>query len=605
MRLLHTRTGRFTWIDDPRHTCYAILSHVWAKPSDLPYIPEQTYQDVLAIHAALSPSDLALPRLSAKIQRFCDTARGDGFDLAWVDTCCIDQSSSAELSEALNSMFGWYRYASACYAFLHDVADTDDERERREQFRGSRWFTRVWTLQELLAPSVVIFFSAEWSVVGSKHTLASLLESVTGIDGGVLALEVPLEEVPVARRMSWAAGRETTREEDEAYALMGIFGVHMQTTYGEGRYAFIRLQEEILKRIPDQTIFAWGPSLLQHTFSFSDPSLPIPSTHPTLRVPHTPNQLLLASSVRDFSSCAGLVPLGREDFAHKLGMSPDSLYQVFTTTSYGIKARFPLLQIQTQEDPHTNVPTHIALLACEDTQGRLLALLLRPHSPEHVSTSQYHAGTIVGHIHDLLPFNSNILYSTPNSHYRRYTFIPPEDISPSLLSLRSIYIQHRPSAATARNERDEHLHAGLREARDAFTIHLTGWSRKLLSLQGYHVSPPDPSTSIALRDHKLSRTVSLSSLAGGVVISSARRYVSVQVGRCCCELGRRFGLLGVLVSARDAACALDEPFAEEPHLADNPVHVQSWTFDCGVASKEVMLVSSANEVYMLRLTFAH
>ncbi|RPD54431.1 hypothetical protein L227DRAFT_350059 [Lentinus tigrinus ALCF2SS1-6] len=265
MRLLDTTTGEFRWVQDPRRVRYAILSHVWAKKGGVNYVPEQTYQDVCAIQESVPREELALPHLSRKIRHFCEVARNDGFNLGWADSACIDKTSSSELSEAINSMYNWYRYVGACYAILHDVSDTDDKEQRDEQFRSSKWFTHGWTLQELLAPSVVLFLSDKWKVIGSKHTLAELIEDVTGIGRAVLTLEQPLEDVSVARRMSWAARRETSREEDEAYSLMGIFGVNMPTTYGEGRYAFIRLQEKILKHIPDQTIFAWGPILTATT----------------------------------------------------------------------------------------------------------------------------------------------------------------------------------------------------------------------------------------------------------------------------------------------------------------------------------------------------
>ncbi|EJF56991.1 HET-domain-containing protein, partial [Dichomitus squalens LYAD-421 SS1] len=235
MRLLDTRTGEFFWVDDPRTVRYAILSHVWSTTQGG---FEQTYDD---------------------IRRFCETALNDGFELGWADSCCIDKSSSTELSESISSMHSWYRYAGVCYAFLQDVDKSagDHDLEHWEQFRSSKWFTRGWTLQELLAPSVVLFLSNSWDVIGSKHTLASIVSEVTRIDRAVLTFERPLDKVSVARRMSWAAARKTTREEDRAYSLMGIFGVNITVSYGEGRYSFIRLQEEILKHIPDQTIFAW------------------------------------------------------------------------------------------------------------------------------------------------------------------------------------------------------------------------------------------------------------------------------------------------------------------------------------------------------------
>ncbi|EIW62948.1 HET-domain-containing protein, partial [Trametes versicolor FP-101664 SS1] len=228
MRLLNTTTKRFHWFEDPRSVSYAILSHVWAKPGDG------------------SPPE----------QMFCSVAAADGYHFVWLDFGCIDQSSSAELSEAINSMYEWYRHAAVCYAYLADVGCPGAVNHGAHpsipptQFCDSVYFRRGWTLQELIAPSVVIFLSAKWTVIGTKHNLAAVIERATRIDAAILTHRRALDTVSVARRMSWAARRETTKPEDEAYCLLGIFGVHMQPMYGEGEYAFVRLQEEICKNIP-------------------------------------------------------------------------------------------------------------------------------------------------------------------------------------------------------------------------------------------------------------------------------------------------------------------------------------------------------------------
>jgi hypothetical protein len=166
------------------------------------------------------------------------------------NSCCIDKTSTAELSEAINSMFRWYREARVCYAYLADVQEAT-------QLADSRWFTRGWTLQELVAPSTVWFYTVDWQYLGSKVDLQLELQRVTGIDTGVLTDGV-LEKVSIAGRMSWAAKRQTTRIEDRAYSLMGIFDVNMPLLYGEGKKAFVRLQEEIMKTSDDQSLFAWG-----------------------------------------------------------------------------------------------------------------------------------------------------------------------------------------------------------------------------------------------------------------------------------------------------------------------------------------------------------
>ncbi|KAI0357652.1 HET-domain-containing protein [Trametes cingulata] len=245
-RFLDTSTGQFRFIHDAATVRYAILSHTWRSPEEG---GEHT--------AAAGPSILSHPRLSAKIKEFCRVAREAGYDLVWIDSCCIDKSSSAELSEAINSMFEWYGRADVCCVYLADVPDGDDVMGANCDFRRSLWHRRGWTLQELIAPKRVVFFSCSWGFLGTKAGLAPLLEKITGVDAAVLTGMTPLHSISVARRMSWASARMTTLVEDEAYALMGIFGVQISPIYGERSYAFVRLQEEIIRTIPDQSIFAW------------------------------------------------------------------------------------------------------------------------------------------------------------------------------------------------------------------------------------------------------------------------------------------------------------------------------------------------------------
>ena len=258
MRLLETNTGRFHYFNSSRDASYAILSHVWQKNKDSSLDAEQTFYEVRQAQEATARHESVLPRLNYKIRRFCAVARDAGFKFGWVDTCCIDKLNSSEVSEAVNSMFSWYRDAGACYVALPDV-DEGPESTRDQQFRNSVWFTRSWTLQELLAPTVVIFLTTRWSIIGSKHTLSPLIEDVTDIDRDILMLDRSLFDAPVACRLSWASKRTATVEEDIVYSLMGILGINIPTIYGEGSSAaFSRLQEEILRRIPDQSILAWG-----------------------------------------------------------------------------------------------------------------------------------------------------------------------------------------------------------------------------------------------------------------------------------------------------------------------------------------------------------
>lgn len=221
---------------------YAILSHRWQDD-------EVSFQD-------MQSPDPQRRHGYAKLQQFCLHAARDNYKYAWVDTCCIDKSSSAELSESINSMYRWYENARKCYAYLFDVHD--DIVSEDSQFARSEWFRRGWTLQELIAPGVVEFYNSEWVCLGTKYTFEETIQNITGIDGGALYSGNDFGTFSVAARMSWASSRKTTRIEDVAYSLLGLFEVNMPLLYGEGKNAFIRLQEEIMKRSDDHSLFAWS-----------------------------------------------------------------------------------------------------------------------------------------------------------------------------------------------------------------------------------------------------------------------------------------------------------------------------------------------------------
>lgn len=157
-------------------------------------------------------------------------------------------------------MFGWYRDAEICIAYLADVSSSPSTDNYLGDFKCSAWFTRGWTLQELIAPKKVTFVQQAWLPFGSRFSLSTSIEDITGIPSSLLLSQSILSDFSIAQRMSWAATRETTRVEDRAYSLMGLFDVYMPTIYGEGRAAFRRLQEEIMKRSSDQMLFVWEPS---------------------------------------------------------------------------------------------------------------------------------------------------------------------------------------------------------------------------------------------------------------------------------------------------------------------------------------------------------
>lgn len=285
MRLLSTLGETPTlgsFVSEQGRPEYAILSHTWMADED-----EVTFADLsLLVQAQQKPG-------WAKLQQARRLASEHGYLWIWIDTCCIDKSSSAELSEAINSMFRWYRDASICFVYLDDVpnnvaenasvgtlsseaipvpqilvndwtiADMEHDEVQYDHFSKCRWLTRGWTLQEMLAPDpqVVQFFNAGWSSLGSLADVAPAVAKATGIDISVLksgGWRRNPRDCSIAQRMSWAASRRTTRVEDRAYSLLGLFGVNMPILYGEGHRAFFRLQEAIMRESPDDlTILFW------------------------------------------------------------------------------------------------------------------------------------------------------------------------------------------------------------------------------------------------------------------------------------------------------------------------------------------------------------
>ncbi|KAL8647051.1 MAG: hypothetical protein Q9226_006597 [Calogaya cf. arnoldii] len=279
MRLINTRTLEFReFFDTKVPQYYAILSHRWGSD-------EATFQD---FEKGVQEQREGFK----KIKDFCDFVSGYEMEWGWVDTCCIDKRSSAELTEAINSMYAWYKNAHHCYVHLSDVWSEEDAREDEicqttlDQIKKSQWFTRGWTLQELLAPDVVYFMDHDWHYLGTKGDLIQNISEVTGIDtmyllpapdirahdpygpctktsdcrGHPPILKLALTgrwEPSVATRMNWVSKRQTTRIEDLAYCMLGIFDVNMPLLYGEGRKAFRRLQLEIIKQSSDESIFAW------------------------------------------------------------------------------------------------------------------------------------------------------------------------------------------------------------------------------------------------------------------------------------------------------------------------------------------------------------
>ena len=322
MRLLHTTTLSLHTFMDKTTPKYAILSHTWQEK-------EVTYQDIkLAVAEKMMGYE--------KVQMACSVASARGFEYIWLDTCCIDKTSSAELSEAINSMYRWYEGAEECFAFLADVDCNAPFTISHLHLNGSTWFKRGWTLQELIAPAHVTFFNRKWQAIGTKDELKHQISTVTGIPVNILSGD-SLDSASIAQIMSWASKRDTTRVEDVAYCLMGLFDINMPLLYGEGEKAFIRLQEEIMKQSDDYSLFAWR--------SDSDPDQP--SDHSGGR--------LLASSPAAFANSGNVVRLSQLRYLH-------TPYTPLTVSNKGIHLTLPVVQADGN--------TWFALLNCtEDGKG--------------------------------------------------------------------------------------------------------------------------------------------------------------------------------------------------------------------------------------------
>jgi hypothetical protein len=247
MRLLRYEDeddGRLTItsFDDGAIPPYAILSHTWGADAE-----EVTFADLARGGGKHKPG-------YEKIRLCGKQAQRDRLQYFWVDTCCIDKSDKAELSLAIRSMFRWYQNATKCYVYLSDLSaknkeagDLSTEFTWEPAFRSSRWFTRGWTLQELLAPSVVEFFSQEWERLGDKISLNSLINKTTGIPHQVLE-EGTFSQFDVNERLRWKGDRKTKLREDMAYSMSGICDADIAPVYGEGEEeAFRRLHDEIRK----------------------------------------------------------------------------------------------------------------------------------------------------------------------------------------------------------------------------------------------------------------------------------------------------------------------------------------------------------------------
>ncbi|WYZ43688.1 hypothetical protein EsH8_VII_000124 [Colletotrichum jinshuiense] len=492
MRLLHTSSlelKEFMGLDIPP---YVILSHTWGE------------EEVL--YADIQNGTATSKKGYKKVVSCCQKAAQDGFQWAWIDTCCIDKASSAELSEAINSMYRWYEESTICYAYLQDVTaevpvtpipgnrfrrsnaaykkmkaatkripkDVHHERIKMlnveiarlqslptpldpspiAKLPKSRWFTRGWTLQELIAPKVVEFYTFEWAEIGTKRSLASQVSAITGIPVRILRGESPMT-CSVAERMSWASARQTTREEDSAYCLLGLFGVHIPMLYGEGAKSFVRLQEQILKQEEDYSIFAWTlqndcaqslTGLLASSPSEFANTAPQSLQIPTLTTEEsTPGKTKAASKLADqisdtFSTRVGVS--GLDDFF-------GSTYQVLYTKNYQrlrrhniyerlVKGALPQPPQLTSRGLRISLPIRrpkdsklpvVAWIYCE-IDNQILCILLRPLSTSPFQFGRHLSPWLISMSKSLLPtFTVTELYLHPGGLIKEEAQKPVMDFS--------------------------------------------------------------------------------------------------------------------------------------------------------------------------------
>ncbi|KAM7215943.1 Heterokaryon incompatibility protein (HET) domain containing protein [Rhypophila decipiens] len=466
MRLIRTDNLTLEEFSGDYSGPYAILSHTWEEG-------EISYQEMQAASPASRWQGAAIKKKPGyqKICNFARVAAADGFEYMWVDTCCIDKSSSAELSESINSMFRWYRKATRCYVYLADVPpgplkDLHDALDNRvltpharalpdmlvsvgneimerdkcrnlafsdhaiaHPFYQSRWYTRGWTLQELIAPKDLVFYYSDWSPAFKKANELKLLSKITGIPRSVLETG-DCSSISVADKMRWAANRTTTRTEDMAYCLLGIFDVNMPLLYGEAEKAFLRLQEEICRTSDDQTIFAWQ--------------------HGTLSPSEQPIQTFkTAAEGQSFRTYRGLFARSPQEFVITLNetLAPfehPTFIPPFGSTSIGFNAQFSLIPLTKVSGLYFIYP--IIATNLHDIENEYLAVLniKRTGSRSTSEPSGFSYSGLAILLKSLCPgastrqfvrVNPSVIYNFSITEVRAAGLLPPDPIS--------LYVRHK------------------------------------------------------------------------------------------------------------------------------------------------------------------
>ena len=333
MRLLHTPIFKLETFFNEELCSYVILLHTWGKEEEEISLQELQQEDIIILLKSIKSeivdgkpfqSFQNIKKGYLKIIGCALQAEKDGFEYIWCDTCCIDKTNSTELSKAISSMYLWYK-GRLCYAYLADFCYTTHRESVDEEsaFTNSQWFSRGWTLQELIAPSNVVFFDKTWHLIGTKLGFKDSIAKKTGIDGKVLKGEDPALS-SIAKRMSWASQRKTTRIEDLAYCLMGLFGVNRPLIYGEKHKAFLHLQVEIMRNSEDHSLFTWK----------------------TQEIPSDSNCGLLASSPKVFAESRYINPVSHQNISEYMSQTP------FSMTNRGVSISLSMLQVKEKPGVH-------------------------------------------------------------------------------------------------------------------------------------------------------------------------------------------------------------------------------------------------------------
>ncbi|KAI8630979.1 HET-domain-containing protein [Xylariaceae sp. FL1651] len=379
MRLLNTKSLRLQSFMPGQVPEYVILSHLWGEE-------EITFEDFTK-QGTINPDVSVAERQSfRKVDGACKLAAQDGYNWIWIDTCCIDKSSSAELQEVMNTMWKYYERSNICYVYMADIPDA--QAGWTEAFQTSKWFTRGWTLQELIAPTSVEFYARNWSAIGTKSERYKEISARTKIDPDVIVHAEPLDAFSAAERLSWAAHRNVTREEDETYSLLGLFEVNMPLLYGEGRQrAFIRLQEAIYHSTLDHSLFLFRYSDhgQEQPLLADSPACFCPDASGCLSCSKIADKLFptLHSQVFPHVSYSELIPA-----SHWYVRAYEKIWTTVTSSRNEISTTLPLLDYQDVSDEliffGQDRPTgisHVAVLnrtLVGHPNGALCLLLFRP-----------------------------------------------------------------------------------------------------------------------------------------------------------------------------------------------------------------------------------